>query len=125
MVPCRSFVGDAVGRSILLPQSMAKLDAKAREKGTATAMFSESKRLLLCVVAVLLLLAAVWTLNLTVFNLWISTGPPVQHPEMYRTRGLLFLGISMGLGIALIVTCWRLWRVGRTHSQEDVRKAIH
>lgn len=45
----------------------------------------------------------VWTALLTVFNLWVSTGPPTAHSEIYRTRGEVFFGISIALLVAFVV----------------------
>jgi hypothetical protein len=44
-----------------------------------------------------------WTAFLTVFNLWVSTGPPTAHPEINRTRGEVFFGVSIVLLIAFVV----------------------
>jgi hypothetical protein len=54
-------------------------------------------------IALLLLIGFGWTLNLTLFNWWASSGPPVQHPEIYRMRGNIFFGISAALLLAFVV----------------------
>ena len=50
-----------------------------------------------------LFIGLVWTALLTVFNLWVSTGPPTAHPEIYKTLGEVFPGISIVLLVALVV----------------------
>jgi hypothetical protein len=37
-----------------------------------------------------LLLAAGWSFNLTLYNWWAAGGPPVPHPELYEHRGNVF-----------------------------------
>ena len=66
-------------------------------------MPSEDNTVLLWLAVSFLFIGLVWTALLTVFNLWVSTGPPTAHPEIYRTRGELFLGISIVLLVALVV----------------------
>jgi hypothetical protein len=65
-------------------------------------MFSKDKRVLLWFTTSFLFLGLVWTALLTVFNLWVSTGPPAAHPEIYRTRGEIFLGLSTILLVAFV-----------------------
>jgi hypothetical protein len=55
-------------------------------------MFSKDSTVLPWFVTSFLFLGLVWTALFTVFNLWLSTGPPAAHPEMYRTRGEIFFG---------------------------------
>jgi hypothetical protein len=53
-------------------------------------------------IALLLLLGFAWSLNLSLFDWWASSGPPVEHPEVYRMRGNIFFGISCGLLLGLV-----------------------
>ncbi len=73
-------------------------------------MPSKYGTLLLCFLAALLLLGLAWSLHLTAFNLWVSTGPPVAHPEIYRTRANIFFGIASGFLLAFVITLWSLIR---------------
>jgi len=57
-----------------------------------------------------LFVAFAWSLNLAIFNLWASGGPPVEHPEIYRHRGNVFSGISLVLFLTFIVAVWMLAR---------------
>jgi hypothetical protein len=66
-------------------------------------MPSKDNTVLLWFTVSFLFIGLVWTALLTVFNLWVSTGPPTAHPEIYRTRGEVFLGISIVLLVALVV----------------------
>ena len=68
-------------------------------------MSPKSKSVALWAFAIILLLAFAWSLNLMMFNWWASSGPPVQHPEIYRTRGNVFFAIASALllGFSLVV----------------------
>ena len=66
--------------------------------------------------AVLLFIGFAWSLNLTLFNLWVSGGPPVEHPEIYRERANVFAAITFGLLLAFAVFFWKLIRRQRTRS---------
>ena len=65
---------------------------------------------MLGLLALLLFLALAWSLNLTIFNLWASGGPPVEHPEIYRHRANIFFAISVGFLMAFLIVLWRLIR---------------
>jgi hypothetical protein len=67
-------------------------------------MFSKDKTVLLSFLASFLFLGLAWAALLTIFNLWVSTGPPTAHPEIYRTRGEIFLGVSIVLLVAFVMT---------------------
>jgi hypothetical protein len=73
-------------------------------------MFSKDKTVLLWFIASFLFLGLLWAALLTVFNLWVSTGPPTAHPEIYRTRGEIYLGVSIVLLVAFVVALWGLIR---------------
>ena len=77
-------------------------------------MFSKDSTVLLWFVTSFLFLGLVSTALLTVFNLWLSTGPPVAHPEMYRTRAEIFFGISIALLVVFLVALRKLIR-GQRH----------
>lgn len=47
--------------------------------------------------AAVLLLAAGWSLNLTLFNWWAAGGPPTPQPELYELRGNVFLAATVVL----------------------------
>jgi hypothetical protein len=65
-----------------------------------------------------LFIGVVWTALLTLFNLWVSTGPPTAHPEINRARGEVFFGISIVLLIAFVVALRGLIRnQKRIHSR--------
>jgi heme/copper-type cytochrome/quinol oxidase subunit 2 len=66
-------------------------------------MPSKDNTVLLWFTVSFLFIGVVWTALLTVFNLWVSTGPPTAHPEVYRTRGEIFLAISIVLLVAFVV----------------------
>ena len=63
----------------------------------------KDKTVLLWFTVSFLFIGLVWIVLLTLFNLWVSTGPPTAHPEVYRARGEVFLGISVVLLVALVV----------------------
>jgi hypothetical protein len=65
---------------------------------------------MLGLLALLLLLALAWSLNLTIFNLWAGGGPPVAHPEIYRHRANVFFAISVGFLVAFVIVLWSLIR---------------
>ena len=44
------------------------------------------------------------------FNAWVSGGPPVEHPEIYRQRANVFAAITCGLLLAFVVFVWSLIR---------------
>jgi len=73
-------------------------------------MPAKLKHYMLGLVALLLFLALAWSLNLTIFNLWASGGPPVAHPEIYRHRANIFFAISIGFLVAFLIVLWRLIR---------------
>ena len=73
-------------------------------------MPSKFKNYMLGLLALLLFLALAWSLNLTIFNLWASGGPPVEHPEIYRHRANIFFAISIGFLVAFLMVLWRLIR---------------
>jgi hypothetical protein len=68
-------------------------------------MSPKSKTVVLWAFAIVLFLAFAWSLNLTMFNWWASSGPPVQHPEIYKARGNVFFAIACALllGFSLVV----------------------
>jgi hypothetical protein len=66
-------------------------------------MYPKSKSAGLWLLAIILLAAFLWSLNLTMFNWWASGGPPVEHPEAYRARGNIFFAIALLLGFSLVV----------------------
>jgi hypothetical protein len=66
-------------------------------------MPSKDKTVLLWFTVSFLFIGLVWIVLLTLFNLWVSTGPPTAYPEVYRTRGEVLLGISVVLLVALVV----------------------
>jgi hypothetical protein len=79
-------------------------------------MAATFKTYMLGLLALLLFLALAWSLNLTIFNLWASGGPPVEHPEIYRHRANIFFAISVGLLVAFSVVLWRLIRDRKGHT---------
>ncbi|HEX3544549.1 MAG TPA: hypothetical protein VHT31_08490, partial [Candidatus Acidoferrum sp.] len=60
--------------------------------------------------ALLLLMASLYTLNLTLYNLWVSGGPPVPNPEIYRHRANVSFAVSIGFFLGFIVVVWSLVR---------------
>jgi hypothetical protein len=67
--------------------------------------------------AVILLLAFLYALNLTMYNLWASGGPPVPDPEIYRHRANVSFGFSCGFLLGLVAVIWKL--VGRFKDHSD------
>ena len=63
-----------------------------------------------------LLVTSAWSANLTLFNWWASSGPPVHHPEIYKSRGNVFFALSCGLLLALAFVIWNLIRGYRKRS---------
>jgi hypothetical protein len=66
-------------------------------------MAPKDNTVLLWLTVSFLFIGLVWTVLFSLFNLWVSTGPPTSHPEIYRTRGELFLGVSIVLLAVLVV----------------------
>jgi hypothetical protein len=73
-------------------------------------MSPKVKTFSLWLTAVLLFVGFAWSLDVTLFNLWASGGPPVEHPEIYRQRANIFAAISCGLLLAFVVLIWNLIR---------------
>jgi hypothetical protein len=59
---------------------------------------------------ILLFLGLAWSLNLTAYNWWLSSGPPVRHPEVYKHRGDVFCVISFGFLLAFVLAVRNLIR---------------
>ena len=77
----------------------------------------------LWLLAIALFLALAWSLNLTMFNWWASSGPPVEHPEIYKTRGNVFFAIACALLLCFslaVVTLVRRRRARRTNNLHKV-----
>ncbi len=53
-----------------------------------------------------LVLAFLWSANLTLYNAWAAGGPPTPHPEVYLARANLFLVISCLLLVAIGALVW-------------------
>jgi len=67
--------------------------------------------------AALLFIAFVWSLNLTIYNLWASGGPPTKYPEIFAQRANVFAAITFGLLLAFVAFVWNLIRRQRTRSK--------
>jgi hypothetical protein len=52
---------------------------------------SKIKTYTLLALAMFLFVGLAWSLDLTVFNLWVTGGPPVQAQEIYAHLGKVFL----------------------------------
>jgi hypothetical protein len=79
-------------------------------------MSPKFKTFTLWLCAALLFVGFAWSLDVTLFNLWASGGPPVEHPEIYRQRANVFAAISCGLLLACVVLVWNLIRRQRSRS---------
>jgi len=60
------------------------------------------KSLLVGVSIAILLVGFLWSLNLTIFNVWVSGGPPTPHPEIFAHRANIFGLITLAFLLALI-----------------------
>ena len=61
-----------------------------------------------------------WSLNIALFNWWVSGGPPVEHPEIYRHRGNVFCTISLGFLLSSVAAVWGLIRRQKRRSSVRV-----
>jgi hypothetical protein len=61
-------------------------------------------------VTLLLFLALAWSLYLAAFNWWAGSGPPTEHPEIYRMHGNVFFGAACGFLLAFVISLWSLIR---------------
>ena len=56
----------------------------------------------------MLLLGALWFVNLAVFHSWASSGPPSSRPEWHRTWSYIFEALALGCVVLAAVTIWTL-----------------
>jgi uncharacterized membrane protein YphA (DoxX/SURF4 family) len=47
------------------------------------------------VVVAILIVAAFWTANLTVYNWWAAGGPPTANPKQFEMRGNAFAVLTL------------------------------
>ena len=80
-------------------------------------MSPKVKTISLWVCAAVLFIGFLWSLDLTMFNLWVSGGPPTKYPEIYAQRANVFGAITCGLLLAFVVFVWNLIRRQRTRSK--------
>ena len=107
---------DLTSAIIPFPRTVRQFRQKCQLAIFAT-MSPKSKSAVLWLLAIILLATCLWTLNLTMFNWWASGGPPVEHPEIYRTRGNIFFAIACALllGFSLVlVTIFRRRKARQT-----------
>ena len=74
-------------------------------------------------VAIALVLAFLYLLNLSMFHLWAGSGPPTSNPEWHIRWGYFFLGMSFGALFACFGTLWFLRpRRKRNMTADDLRE---
>jgi membrane protein DedA with SNARE-associated domain len=60
--------------------------------------------------AALLCMVALWSLNLTAYNIWAAGFPPPSPSDVYEQRASLFLAVSL---LALISAAYIIWHFRR------------
>jgi hypothetical protein len=83
-------------------------------------MSPKFKAAVLWMFAVVLLFTWAWAANLTLFNWWASSGPPTEHPEIYKSRGNVFFALSWGLFLAFALVIWNLIRQYRKRRRDKL-----